>query len=491
MTASYCPRLSVLNLMARGEILADRGRLESAINCFGRAIALDPDCVPARLYQASLRLLNYDESGALSDFRALESVDYSHLPAYRDLQTLSIDDFPEFLPLLNSFLSGHPDCPWGYVLKALSLRQMMRYVESIAAMDRAVLCRPKSAALLAIRSRVKLVSDGRSYDGVCDIQKALSLESSWGWLWCWQGEAMRHQGLHLQALSALDRGLAMDSRYRLGFSWRGAVYFTLGQYNAALRDLNYFLRWDPIFHSSYDSEHTASQKAWAYNQRMAVKRGLRLMKEALLDLNQAHALENRYHWVHNPSRDPKIFFESIRELSLVINQNPRSVWARAWRGWCLAQWGDFEKALDDLDRSVVLSPSSAWPWAWRGRTLFQLGRITEAKKSLRRSAALNASYAPVWAWLGDIHIREERWEQAAGDFSRAIRLDYRGAWAYAGRGKSYNGMGRNKDALDDLNRAIAIYPRYRDAYIWRAKILKDMGMMKESLSDLRAARGVS
>ncbi|MDE2491357.1 MAG: tetratricopeptide repeat protein, partial [Elusimicrobia bacterium] len=350
-------RVPVMAEMAAGRRRVDAGDLRGAIRRFDRAARLDPDCAQAFLYRAGLRLLVGDVGGALADFRALSRLDHSFLPAYRDLTTLSAEEFPALIPAAEAAVRRDPSCAWAWVFRAFSMRSLMRYEEAVADLDRAVALEPRSAALLAMRSRVKLTNRQDRYDGGKDMERATRLAPRWGWLWCWLGEALRHEGRHRAALRALDRGLRLEPGYSRGWAWRGGVKVALGDWRGARRDLDKSLAWDPIY--SYDFEYTYDQKSWAYNQRQLADRGLGEIRRALRDLNLAHRFGPRYAWCFNPSGDPKVWTAALAELDRYLKKSPRDAWGWAWRGWTLHQAGRDEEALASLARARRLTPRAA------------------------------------------------------------------------------------------------------------------------------------
>jgi tetratricopeptide (TPR) repeat protein len=173
--------------MAEGRRRVDAGDLKGAIKRFDRAVAVDADCAQAYLYRAGLKLLVNDLDGALADFRALPGLDHSFLPAYRDLTTLSAEEFPALIAAAEAAVRRAPDCAWAWVFRAFAMRSLMRYDEAVGDLDRAVAREPKSASLWAMRSRVKLTNRQDFYDGVRDMAKAVALAPDWGWISCWLG----------------------------------------------------------------------------------------------------------------------------------------------------------------------------------------------------------------------------------------------------------------------------------------------------------------
>jgi tetratricopeptide (TPR) repeat protein len=460
--------LKVMAAMAAGRRRVELGDLRGAERWFGRAAAGDGDCAQAYLYRAGLRLLLGDEPGALADFRAISTLDHERLPAYRDLTTLSAEEFPALLPAVESALRRDPGCAWAHVFHAFSLRSVMRYEDGIRDLDLAVSCEPRSAALWAMRSRVKLTNRQGSYDGADDMRKAVELEPRWGWLHCWLGEALRHAGDLRGALAAHDRGLRLAPRYLRGWAWRGGVQAALGRHREAIADLDRSLARDPIY--DFDFEYTSDQKAWALNQKASAYRGLGLVGEAIESLNRAHGLSPRYQWLYNPRREPDVAVRAIQELDGELARRPKAAWPRAWRGAALQSEGRPYEALDDLARAVRQAPSLAWPRAWLGRALFLVGRIEEAERELSRSLRADPRYAPAWGWRGELRRARGGFEKAIADFDRAVKLDHRCAWALAGRGESRLRLGQLQTAAADLDRALGILPSYPQALAWRREL---------------------
>lgn len=478
-------KVGAMAAMAGGRKRVDAGDLRGAIRRFDRAVAIDPSCAQAVLYRAGLKLLVGDLDGAVADFRAISTLDHSYLPAYRDLTTLSAEEFPALIPAAEAALRRAPDSAWAWVFRAFSLRSLMRYEEAVADLDRAVACEPASAAVWAMRSRVKLTNGRKFYDGVRDMEKAVALAPRWGWLQCWLGEALRHQGRHRLALRSHDRGLALEPGYLRGWAWRGGAKVALGDWRGARRDLFRSLARNPIY--SYDFEYTYDQKSWAYNQLQLASRGLGEIRRALRELNEAHRYGPRYAWCFNPRGEPRVYAAAVAELDAYLRKAPRDAWAHAWKGWTLHQSGERELALAALMRARKLSPRNAWAAAWQGKALLDLGRPAPAARALTEALGRDPAYAPAWGWRGEARRALGDPRGAVADFKRAVRLDHRAAWALAGMGEALRHMGNLSGSRAALDRALGIHPEYPQALGWRAETRRLSGDLPGALADAGSA----
>lgn len=463
------PSREAMAELIRGRRGLARRDLPAAAGCFTRALARDPRCAAGYLNRAAVFLLQGDADGAAKDLSALSALDLSALTAYRDLTTPTAAEFPELLKVLEVFLQRRP-CSWGHVLRAFALRGLLRYDEALSEVDRALALEPGSAALWALRSRLKLANTQEGYDGVVDLERALRLAPRWAWLHCWLGEALRHRGEYAPALKALNYGLALDDRYQSGYAWRGAVLAARGYWRPALADLTRALRWNPVLFA--EPEPTADQKSWILNQRMLVWRALRDVPRALRDLGRAHAYNNRYEWLFNPSRSAAALDAALAELDGFLKRRPRTAAAVVWRARTLQRAGRHEEAREGYDRVIRLSPRLAWAWSWKGALLAQRGELEEAESLLTRALELDARYGPSWGERGRVRRESGDWNAAVNDYSRAIRLDPRCAWAYAGRGRCHARLGNAAEALTDLKHALRICPQYPEASAWQSELLQ-------------------
>ena len=463
--AKLKPNLEVMALMERAVSLAEKraDRAKEAISLLQKATQKDSFCARAYFYGAALKLAVGDQEGALADLRAIDQVNPEYLPFYRDLRVPSPDKFPTLLPSLDRALRKDPACAWGYVLKSFLLKAVLRHEKTKAPMDLAVQCEPRSAALWALRSRVRLTNRPELYDGLADIRHAVSLNPQCGWLHCWKGEGLRRRGNFKKALAAFNRGLTLDPFYKLGYAWRGGVRVVLGDYAKAVVDLTRSLKSDPIY--DYDIDYTArsDQRSWAYNQRMLAWRGLRDIPKAIADLNRAHALSPRYGWIYNPKQEAIVFHTMIGELDTFLKKRPRFAWAYAWRGWSQEKRHDFSSALVNFERCLKINSRLAWPWVWSAHIFYVSNEIGLARKSLKRAMSLDRHYSPAWGLKGRIERKLGNLEQAVVDFTKAIELDYRCSWALSERGNCLSLMGRSALAREDSRKAVGFYPAGRES----------------------------
>lgn len=430
--------------LIRGRGLLARGDYPGALRAFTRALALDPACGAAALNRAAVFLLLGDEAAALSDCRSLSRMGADVLVAYQDLSTPSALEHPRLAAAAKDLTRRRPSCAWAHVLNAFTLRGLMRYDLALVEMGKALSLEPGSAALWALRSRLRL-SDRGAFDGVGDLDRALSREPRLGWLHCWRGEALRHNGKLREALKALNQGLALNPGYQPGYAWRGGVLRLLGRPRRAIVDLTQALRKNLSARAC--GEPTEDQKSWVFNQRMLCWRAVGKPINALIDMNSAHALNPRYEiYYASDVTEASVSIESL--IPSALYGIPK-LQAHAWKGKILHRRGDRAGALRCYQDAFKVYPKG-WIWTWAGELLLEMGQPSEALPLLDRAVREEPRYAPAWSARAGARRARGDLRGALTDFSRAVTLDIRSARAWAGRGECRKALGDRAGAAEDM-----------------------------------------
>ena len=115
--------------------------------------------------------------------------------------------------------------------------------------------------------------------------------------------------------------------------------------------------------------------------------------------------------------------------------------------------GEYEKALEDLNKAIELYPGKAEFYSNRGL----------------------------------IHLRTQKYDDALADLDTAIELDPSQPISFANRGTAYHIKGRDDRALEDFTKAIALSPEEYRFYNDRAKIYSALNLPDKAIEDLSAS----
>lgn len=452
----------------------ESGRLAGANLSLTRALTEDPACAYAWFFRAGVRAQSGDFAGAAADLDALGRLPPSVIVRYREFDAPSVLRYPGYLAKIERLLTSRGTPPaWGFALLAFALREEQRFPEAVSAMERGSAAAPRDAGLRGLLSRVRFVNRFPN-KGLADLNAALRLAPSCGWLHAWRGEALRHLGRPSEALTALQKAIALDPGYFRAFAWRGGIRSARGRRALALGDFDRALAGAPPDEPSL---------SWIYHERMRTRRALGDTAGALGDLKAAHALNNRYGWSRPGGAD---FADADAELTRFLRRRPRHAWARAWRGWTRLEAGRPADALPDLDAAVRLGTDRAWPLVWRGRARLALGDSRAALRDFTLAVNAERRYAPGWAWRGGVRRLLGRTAGARADLTAAVGLDPICAWAWAWRGELHQAEGRLPDALADYGRALTLDPDNTDTRLRRAETLRLSRRLEDAAMDARA-----
>ena len=87
------------------------------------------------------------------------------------------------------------------------------------------------------------------------------------------------------------------------------------------------------------------------------------------------------------------------------------------------QSGQFEQALDNVDRAIARFPKESSYLLLRGRILHEMTRVDEAHESFRASAELDPKKPEPHYFMGIIHQRWRENDKAIESYARAAELD--------------------------------------------------------------------
>ncbi|MCB1281899.1 MAG: tetratricopeptide repeat protein [Salinibacterium sp.] len=85
--------------------------------------------------------------------------------------------------------------------------------------------------------------------------------------------------------------------------------------------------------------------------------------------------------------------------------------------------GDFQQALQGVDRSLALNPQVAKSHTLKGRILVEMGQTQAAMESLARAIALDPEHAEAYFYRGLIFERIARFEEAYQEYSKALEAN--------------------------------------------------------------------
>ena len=123
------------------------------------------------------------------------------------------------------------------------------------------------------------------------------------------------------------------------------------------------------------------------------------------------------------------------------------------RGTAYAKRGQYDKAIEDLNKAIILYPDYSDAFSNRGIVYSKLGMLKNAIESFNQAVALKPNAADGYSNRGVAYAMIGQYDKALDDYNRAIDINRYYAVAYYNRGKLFLHTDRQALALMDLQKA--------------------------------------
>jgi tetratricopeptide (TPR) repeat protein len=154
-------------------------------------------------------------------------------------------------------------------------------------------------------------------------------------------------------------------------------------------------------------------------------------------------------WLHRRANAALIFkrpeqaIQAYREMAAI---DPDNEFARIMLGNLLADAGDIDGAVVELERLLESNPDNADAWFNLGFLHDKTDRLADAERCFRRSVELKKSLDRAWYGLALVLIRGGRLREAVDALKQNIRLQPFNPYGYYQLGMTYHHLGLAEEA---------------------------------------------
>ncbi len=163
---------------------------------------------------------------------------------------------------------------------------------------------------------------------------------------------------------------------------------------------------------------------------------------------------------------------------------PRNPRALNNLGWELRDAGDYQAALDCLNRAIELRPRYADAYNNRAYTYASMKKYDLALDDCNMAIECRPEFATPYNNRGNLYVQRGELDKALKDFNRALELKPNYHQAYNNRGLARLKLGRYQDALSDFNNSIETAPNDPIPYRGRAAAYYSLKEYAKALADL-------
>jgi tetratricopeptide (TPR) repeat protein len=209
-----------------------------------------------------------------------------------------------------------------------------------------------------------------------------------------RGNAYYRKGMPQEALSDLNKAIAIAPRSVLAYMSRGNLYASMGQLDQAISDYSQVVRINPSYSEAYNN------------------RGFLFRRQGRLD-------------------------EAIADCDQAIRINPGYAKAYNNRGGAYQAKGFLAQALSDYNKAVLLEPFLSEAYYNRASVYREKGGLDMAIADYSRAIAVNPGYAEAYIYRGFVYGMKADFDQAIADYDKALQINPEAMWAYAYRAVAY------------------------------------------------------
>ena len=201
-----------------------------------------------------------------------------------------------------------------------------------------------------------------------------------------------------------------------------------------------------------------------------------------------------------------VWADEVKLWDDVVQKSPGKAIGYNNRGMAYAKRGDFELALNDLDRAIDFFPKNraemakwenadmapsnmAKTYLGRGDVLIALGRTEMAREDYRMGRKMASMPVNVddRLVLADRYAKRGAYKHALEEYNKILEWEPEHIEALNDRANAYSYLGRYQEAIRDLTRIIALDPDFVLAYHNRGIALAWIGRTDRAVTDFEHA----
>ena len=254
-----------------------------------------------------------------------------------------------------------------------------------------------------------------------------------------------------QAIAEGERAIALDPNNADSYANQAQTLLYAGRPEEALKMVEQAMRFDPRYPPWY-----LSQVSWAYLSTGRYAESVATLKE-LISRNPNHLFAHSFlassylwQWVAQQSPTAQTLEEAVAAGQRALALNESLHWSHITLGYISLYQQQYEQALAEMERGVVLGPTEAGSYAALAEVLSRVGRTEEALEAAAQALRLKSNVA-------DAHLNSV--------------------------GTAYAVAGRYEEARAPLQRYLSRYPNFLPGHLMLAVVYSELGQAAEARAE--------
>lgn len=414
--------------LIKGRAKAAQSDLDGAFDDLSKCLAQTPEFTAARYFRGCIHVQRDEYESADADFSAVlaENPEWTDARVQRGFARLGMEQNREARTDFEAAIRSSPQCSDGYTgLAIVNLVEGKRTAAELN-FNKALVLNPNDVRGRLYRATL-LLQKGDDEFAKRDLDEVLAMKPDLEQALHQRALLHLYEGKFNEARNDFDRLLKIDPDNTHSLIGRSVAAEQSGDFETARADH------DEAGNIGQDSaeglEHSkAMLAAYVASRNSQFEQAIALATKVIDEFDDAEFAARR---ILGHSRwYSEQFVEALEDYSLILDQ-PEYATRHDYsaHGQILAELGEFEQALESLDRSVSLAREEddltglAYSLNGRGRALTGLERFAEAEECFAESVRLK----PDNAWLhfnrGLMYFAQQKMASAQACFELALCLD--------------------------------------------------------------------
>lgn len=160
------------------------------------------------------------------------------------------------------------------------------------------------------------------------------------------------------------------------------------------------------------------------------------------------------------------------------------------RGYAYLYLNEYEKAISDFNKVIILLPYKADAYTDRGNAYREFNKYNNAISDYNKALEIEPDDAIVYCNLALVYKDLKEYDKAISNYNKAIEIDPDNEETFLNRGQLYLNLKKYDKAIYDFNEAILINPGNSLTYMFRGITYSNLNMFSLACEDFKKANSL-
>lgn len=177
----------------------------------------------------------------------------------------------------------------------------------------------------------------------------------------------------------------------------------------------------------------------------------------------------------------KNYPKAIEYYDEAIEKKPGSIKPRMKKAEALLEFGDPERAKENIEKVLDKDTENPTAWTVLGRAYHDTGKYDEEIEAYDRALDINDDHVEAWKGKGATLYEQGLYDEAELCFDRVLEVEPKDEGAWNNKGLCLMKKGEYQEALNAINNALSISPDFIDALINKTLVLENQNKISKAL----------